>query len=129
MNPDGRLFLQVNDLTRATPRLHPIVAGDARHGPVVFALLTKGPSPIGVDLAGLPVTSVVPPEPLPAPTGPSPYRLDLAAVLDPARMQAITDTGRMTFHLFLLVEFRVGGLTRDRGTTGAVPVPIEAGRT
>jgi hypothetical protein len=58
-----------------------------------------GPSPIGVDSAGRPVTSVVPPEPLPAPTGPSPYRLDLAAVLDPAQMQAITDTGRMTFHL------------------------------
>jgi hypothetical protein len=35
----------------------------------------------------------------------------------------------MTFHLFPLVEFGVGGLTRDRGTTSAVPVPIEAGRT
>jgi len=58
-----------------------------------------GPSPIGVDAAGRPLTSVVPPEPLPAPTGPSPYRLDLAEVLDPAQLQAITDTGRLTFHL------------------------------
>jgi len=58
-----------------------------------------GPSPIGVDEAGLALASVVAPEPLPTPTGPSPYRLDLTDVLDPAQMQAITDTGRLTFHL------------------------------
>ena len=58
-----------------------------------------GPSPIGVDSAGLAVTSVVGPQPLPTPTRPSPYRLDLAEVIDPAQMQAIEDTGRLTFHL------------------------------
>jgi hypothetical protein len=45
------------------------------------------------------VADVVPPQPLPAPTGPAPYRLDLAEVLDPGQMRAITDTGRLTFHL------------------------------
>ena len=60
----------------------------------------RGPSPIGVDAAGLALTSVVPPQPLPAPTGPSSFRLDLAEVLDPGQMRAITDAGRLTFHLF-----------------------------
>ena len=58
-----------------------------------------GPSPTGLDAAGRAVADVVPPEPLPAPTGPAPYRLDLAEVLDPGQMRAITDTGRLTFHL------------------------------
>ncbi len=49
--------------------------------------------------AGLALSSVVPPEPLPPPTGPSPYRLDLADVLDAGQMKAITDAGRLTFHL------------------------------
>ena len=41
----------------------------------------RGPSPIGVDAAGVALRSVVPPQPLPPPTGSSPYRLDLAEVL------------------------------------------------
>ena len=72
---------------------------DDRAGSVPRFPPRTGPSPIGLDAAGLAVASVVPPEPLPAPTGPSPYRLDLAEVLDPAQMQAITDAGRLTFHL------------------------------
>ena len=67
----------------------------------------RGPSPIGVDAAGLPLASVVAPQPLPAPTGPSPYRLDLAQVLDPTQLQAINDSGRLTFHLL----GDVGGVT------------------
>ncbi len=36
--------------------------------------------------------------PLPAPTGPAPYRLTLESVLPPDRMQQITTAGRLIFH-------------------------------
>jgi hypothetical protein len=37
--------------------------------------------------------------PLPAPTGPAPYRLDLKDVIAPATYRHIVNTGRMSFHL------------------------------
>lgn len=37
-------------------------------------------------------------QPLPAPTGPAPYRLDLASVLPAAAMSSIEGSGRMVFH-------------------------------
>lgn len=39
MTPDVWLFLQVNDLAVATPWLHPVMAGYARDGLLVFAVL------------------------------------------------------------------------------------------
>lgn len=60
----------------------------------------SGPSTVGLDAAGRAVQAVVQPQPLPTPTAPSPYRLDLAEVLDPAQLQAIKDASRLTFHLF-----------------------------
>ncbi|HXM57433.1 MAG TPA: metallophosphoesterase [Candidatus Dormibacteraeota bacterium] len=38
------------------------------------------------------------PRPLPRPTGPFPYRLDLGQVLGPAALQQVTDGGKLVFH-------------------------------
>jgi len=59
----------------------------------------RGPSPFGADVALRAEPAAIAPQPLPTPTGPSPYRLDLASVLDDDQMQAIADSGRLTFHL------------------------------
>ncbi len=40
-----------------------------------------------------------PPQPLPAPTGQPPYHLSLSDVLTPAQMQAITNAGKLVFHI------------------------------
>ena len=40
-----------------------------------------------------------PPQPLPTPTGPSPYHLSLDQVLPAATMQSIQSAGRLVFHL------------------------------
>jgi acid phosphatase type 7 len=44
-------------------------------------------------------TTQQPSQPLPQPTGPSPYHLSLDQVLTPAEMQTIQSSGRMVFHV------------------------------
>lgn len=48
--------------------------------------------------------------PLPAPTGAPPYHLELAHILPPDEIKAITDTGRLVFHIV--------------GDTGGVKTPV-----
>ncbi len=44
-------------------------------------------------------TTLQPSQPLPQPTGPSPFHLSLDQVLSPAAMQTIQSSGRMVFHM------------------------------
>ena len=44
-------------------------------------------------------TTQQPPQPLPQPTGPSPFHLSLDQVITPAEMQTIQSSGRMVFHI------------------------------
>ena len=44
-------------------------------------------------------TTQQPPQPLPQPTGASPYHLSLDQVLSPSEMQTIQSSGRMCFHI------------------------------
>src|SRR5215471_14403381 len=44
-------------------------------------------------------TTQQPSQPLPQPTGPSPFHLSLDQVLTPAEMQTIQSSGRMVFHV------------------------------
>lgn len=48
---------------------------------------------------------------LPPPSGPAPYHMDLASILDPASIKAINDAGSMIFH--------------SVGDTGGVNTPVE----
>jgi hypothetical protein len=44
-------------------------------------------------------TTQQPPQPLPQPTGSSPFHLSLDQVLSPAELQTIQSSGRMVFHI------------------------------